>query len=178
MPLEHASQNKYICDISISPEIEKWRKSFLRTLELNYKKAPFFAQTFDLVSSLLNQAAGNLADFLLLCIKNTMEQLAIDTKLIDSSRAYDNRHLSGSERILDICRLEQAGEYINAPGGTHLYDRAQFAAMGIKLQFINSAARPYSQNIDDFIPNLSIIDVMMFNPVNEIRNMLDNHVME
>ena len=57
-----------------------------------------------------------------------------------------------------------ATTYVNAIGGLDLYDREAFRVQGIELQFIRAIPFEYRQFGDPFVPWLSIIDVLMFNP--------------
>jgi len=65
--------------------------------------------------------------------------------------------------------------YINAIGGQSLYSKEKFTENGLTLNFIKSKPIVYSQFKNQFIPWLSIIDVMMFNSPDEINNMLNQY---
>jgi hypothetical protein len=82
--------------------------------------------------------------------------------------------LRGQEKILEICKLLNATTYINPIGGQSLYDKNFFKLEGIELYFIQSRFSQYKQFGSDFIGGLSIIDVMMFNSVEKVNEMLDN----
>jgi hypothetical protein len=82
--------------------------------------------------------------------------------------------LPAQDKILDICGILKADTYINAIGGQELYDKTEFHNKGINLKFLLSDATPYKQFKNDFIPNLSIIDILMFNSREEINYMLNN----
>ena len=83
--------------------------------------------------------------------------------------------MHAQDKIIDICKLEGANHYINPIGGVDLYDRAVFENNNIKLNFINSCDISYQQFNDNFVPNLSIIDVMMFNKLEDIQKFLDKY---
>ncbi|MDO5765703.1 MAG: WbqC family protein, partial [Elusimicrobiales bacterium] len=80
----------------------------------------------------------------------------------------------GKDKVLHICNKLGATEYFNAVGGQELYDKAEFAAHGIKLYFLQTNAITYKQFKGEFVPNLSILDVMMFNPPQQIKNFLND----
>ena len=86
--------------------------------------------------------------------------------------------LGGAERLIDICRSEGATDYINAEGGSDLYDPAQFAAAGIKLSIINHREMPYHQFDPDFVPRLSVIDAMMFADRDTLGELLAAYTLE
>jgi len=94
------------------------------------------------------------------------------TNIEPSSTLYSNEHLRGQERVLDICAREGATLYINAFGGHELYSREAFASHGIALRFLRSRLPPYRQFNHHFVPGLSFLDILMFNPPEDIRLML------
>jgi hypothetical protein len=61
---------------------------------------------------------------------------------------------------------------VNLPGGRALYDSNAFSARGVELAFIEPNLSPYAQFDDAFHPALSILDVLMFNSKNSVRDML------
>jgi hypothetical protein len=75
-------------------------------------------------------------------------------------------------KVLSILESLKADHYINAIGGKELYDQESFQAKGIELSFINAEAKDYEQFGGEFVPFLSIIDVMMFNGVEATRELL------
>lgn len=83
--------------------------------------------------------------------------------------------LTGEQRVIEICRQLGATRYINSAGGMSLYRRASFEAAGIELVFLQPRPRPYAQRGQAHVPSLSIVDVLMFNPVDAARAMLDDH---
>ena len=84
---------------------------------------------------------------------------------MQSSAVYGNQHLRGADRVIDICRAEQASHYYNLPGGRDLYEGAAFASHGIDLCFIETKLAPYPQTTAAFQPGLSMLDVLMYNDV-------------
>ena len=94
-----------------------------------------------------------------------------------SSVVYNNAALKGQERILSICQMEKASTYINLIGGKTLYNKKIFGDNGLDLFFLESKLPEYKQFNKDFVPGLSIIDVMMFNDKITIRKMLNNYLL-
>jgi hypothetical protein len=77
-----------------------------------------------------------------------------------------------ADRLIDICLQEKADQYINAPGGIEMYSKERFEQAGIKLNFLNTKTVSYRQFDNEFVPSLSIIDVLMFNQKEEVKRML------
>ena len=101
-----------------------------------------------------------------------LKYLDVECEFTESSVKYPNTDLKSVDRILNICELEKADEYINLPGGKSLYDEKLFRKKGIKLTFIEPNLLPYAQTIKDFIPGLSIIDIVMNNDSKSAKVML------
>jgi hypothetical protein len=99
--------------------------------------------------------------------------MEIDTEVIISSTInIDHEELKGQDKVLKICKELGATGYINAIGGTNLYDKEAFSDTGIKLNFIKPDSIEYDQFSHKHVAWLSIIDIMMFNNVSEIKKML------
>jgi len=82
--------------------------------------------------------------------------------------------MKGEEKIISISKTLKASLYFNLPGGVGLYDHTSFSKEGIMLEFIKPSIIEYKQFNENFVPNLSIFDVMMFNDECTIREMLNN----
>ncbi|MFC7773617.1 WbqC family protein [Flavobacterium sp. GCM10027622] len=170
--LKDASQNKLINEISVS-DVNKWKKDLLKTLNLSYKKAPFYEDVFPMLERIISFEESNLAAYIMYSIQELCDYLKIDTQLVRSSEIGKNNDLKGESKIIDICVKLNASEYINAIGGMELYTKAHFMEKKIKLHFLKSENIAYKQFKDEFRPWLSIIDVIMFNSIEESRKFLN-----
>tara|TARA_B110000285_G_C14612547_1_gene375583 strand:- start:212 stop:505 length:294 start_codon:yes stop_codon:yes gene_type:complete len=83
-----------------------------------------------------------------------------------------NNDLKGQDKIIEICKIIEADNYINAIGGMALYNKDFFLRQNISLNFIKTTPIIYSQFNNEFTPWLSIIDVMMFNAPERIKDHL------
>lgn len=172
VPLRDASQNKRINEVHLTDD-PKWRGKLLKTIEQGYRKAPNYAAVMPLTEKIVNFATDSIADLVRYSLVELNQFLGLTTRLVPTSSVYNNVDLKAQARILDICRQEGATRYINPIGGTELYDKPGFAQAGIDLAFIQSKRVEYPQfNRPDFMPWLSIIDVLMFNDVPTTRSML------
>lgn len=172
VPLHQASQNKIICEIDLqSPP--NWRDKLVKMVEMTYRKAPHFAEVFPVVESLIRYETDNLSNYLAHQLQTLSKFMSINTEFVVTSRCYGNNDLSGQERILDICKREEATVYINPQGGQALYDCETFHNTGVDMRFIFMLPLPYKQRAVGFIPYLSIIDVMMEIGPMEIKHHLD-----
>lgn len=170
VPLRGASQNRLICEIELD-DAQGWRVKLLRTIRQAYGKAPCYAQAYPLMENLINYPSVRLDEFLLNSLREVACYLSLEVEIVASSRIYRNTHLKGQERILDICRQEQARIYINPIGGVDLYDRASFSKQDLSLYFLRSRQVGYTQGKGEHVPWLSIMDVLMFNETSVVRRL-------
>ena len=172
IPLKGASQNKNIKDIQISDE-ENRRDKLLKTIKLNYKKAPFFSQDVSqLVKSIISSQEKLISRMIVKSIEKINNYLNIKTIIIESSDIYNNLHLKREDRIIDICLQEKASHYINLIGGKDIYSKEAFLQKGIILHFLQPELVSYKQSDNEFIPGLSIVDVLMFNGKSDVKQFL------
>ncbi len=153
------------------------KKKILNTIFHAYKKAPYFNEIFPMIENIMNYEEKNLAKFLGHSIKKIAGYLDIAPKFIYLSDLQGDTPLRAQARTIDICKRVNADHYINAIGGQELYSKEDFAEEGIKLSFLKSNPIEYKQYDNEFVPNLSIIDVMMFNSKEETKKMLDQYTL-
>lgn len=168
-----ASQNRLINEIEIGNNQHK----LLKTITMSYKKAPCFSEIFPIIESILMCDEKTLSKYLGNSLKIIAEYLNIKTTFIYSSDIVKDNALKGQEKIIDIAKQLKAGVYINAIGGQELYNREVFAKNNLKLHFLNPKTQEYKQFNNEFIPNLSIIDLMMFAKNDDIQEMLNKYTL-
>lgn len=149
------------------------RKKKLNILYDAYHRAPCYGDGIRLMEEILDCEETVLSEYLLHSIRCICSYLGITTPIGRTSDLEGNRVYRREERIYDMCRRLGADTYINPIGGMGLYDFDRFREHGIRLQFLQPDRIVYSQRGNTFVENLSILDVIMFNSREEIRNMLD-----
>ncbi len=147
----------------------------LRTIQQSYQKAPNYPTVFPVIEDVVNFEARTVNGLIVHCIKTLCVYLGIGTEIITSSRIYENSHLKAQERILDICKQENADRYINPIGGMVLYEKEKFLIENIQLNFIKSTDSQYTQFKNAFVPWLSIIDILMFNDLEKLNTLLKEY---
>lgn len=171
VPLESASQNSRICDLHIAT-VAGWKRKLEGSIRQSYIKAPYFEPVYEIVAKTLFGGDDLIGEMAKKSVTAITQYLGLPTQFVWSASAYNNNHLKGEERILDICRQERPSIYFNLPGGRELYNADSFRSDGVHLAFIEPQLSPYPQFSDHWHPGLSIIDVMMHNDPEEIRNIL------
>lgn len=173
LPMQGASSNKLINEVKVQNN-KIIQEKMLKTLEQAYRKAPFYYSIIDILESIIRSDETNLAKYLVSQIHVLCQYLGIGTEILVSSDIGKNNSLKSQDKIIDICKIMGASEYYNASTGRELYDKKKFAENNMQLYFIEANDVTYKQ-YDKFVPSLSIIDVMMFNSVEEIRKMLGQY---
>jgi len=171
LPLKKGSDSLDICQRELSDEFN--REKLLRMFAGAYSGACYFDQTFRLLNQVVHVEDNNLFNFIYYSLEETCRHLGITTKIIVSSSVEIDHKLRAQERVLALCTALGAKEYINAIGGVDLYSRDCFQDQGIQLRFIQSRIPAYAQFGGDFVPSLSIIDMMMFNDLENVKGQIN-----
>lgn len=152
---------------------DQTRGDILRRIYACYSRSSNHAEMSALVATIMGSPESNVARFNGHLLKVIANVLGIDCTIVYASETADCGSLRGVERILKLCRVLGATHYVNAIGGTALYDEAAFSMRGITLRFLSSQIEPI--NLRDGPQHLSIIDTLMTRPISTIRSMLSQH---
>ena len=173
IPCVNISSNKKIDEVPIDNS-KNWKEKLLKKIEHAYKKAPEYDIVFPIIKRVINSKFEFISDLAKRSIKEIATYLEIKTKLIESSKAYNNHSMKGEKRIIDICKKEKAQEYINPEMGLSLYSKENFEKEGLSINFIKFKPTKYQQFSGDFTSYLSIIDILMFNSKKKAKEMLND----
>jgi hypothetical protein len=176
VPLKRHPATALIKDVEIDDgQGKRWRATLLKTLENFYRRAPSFDGVYPLVERVVRGPFTTIADMARASLREVCDYLGVDVSIVESSSVYGNAHLRGQDRVIDTCRVEQAGDYVNAIGGEVLYSREAFLAHGIRLHFVHTGAIEYPQFKTLFVPSLSVIDLLMFNSLPDAKELLNRY---
>lgn len=156
----------------------KERIRILKQIQYLYQKAPFFSQNYPLVERLFINEIDNLFDFIHFSVVELCFRFDIKTPIILSSSLNINSTFKSQDRILEICNILNTNIYINPIGGKELYDKKVFKRKRIELRFIKANKVEYAQFNHEFVPWLSIIDILMFNDIEQIKSYLNEYKFE
>lgn len=150
-------------------------KDIINIIKQAYAKAPFYRQVLPMIEELLAFEDRNVARFNEHLIRRIVDFIGIDCRIITSSAMDKNNSLTGEQRVLEMCNQLSASSYINPIGGTTLYHQESFKKNRIALHFLKTNDEPYEQGCNMWTPSLSIIDILMFNSTEEIRQLLTKY---
>lgn len=171
VPVEKAPRDTVIADMVAKPG---WGDKILRQLEHYRKRAPHYAEVTDLLADTFREAPTGLSDLLVHVLDRTCGYLGIRFEPRRSGEIpFDRGDVDApGDWARIIARELGADRYVNPPGGRGIYHHADFERDGIELRFLEMPALEYHQLRPAFEPHLSVVDVMMFNPPDQIRAML------
>ena len=170
--LKNASPFKLINQVEFTDN----RPKLLKTIQFAYKKAPYFTHVWPVIEDCLSVITDKVSELAIKSITGVCAYLGLALKYEKSSIGYSGtRNIPRTERILTICEINKAQTYINPIGGMDLYSKAIFNVRGLELKFLKMEDVQYVQYGNAFIPELSIIDVLMFNSRDTVREMLTQY---
>lgn len=181
IPLSNASQNRLINETEIA-NYSQWKNDFLKLIQHTYKKATFYSQTAEWLNKQLNKKDyTSISDLASEIITSLAHLFGMQTRFLFSSNINytKSQDEKGQDKILSICKQLNADTYINPKNGIELYNNSDFVSEGIELKFIHMENIEYVQfKNDNFVPNLSVLDVLMFNEIHEIKELLNKYTLQ
>ncbi|WP_418103778.1 WbqC family protein [Vibrio harveyi] len=169
VPLIKASQNKLINEISCQGDLSK----VIATIRQAYSKAPYFNDVMPIIESVLSSSLS-ISEMAASSTVEVFKYLNVERVFVHSSSLEYNRDSNAQDKLISICKLYEVSEYINSIGGYELYSKDSFLDEGISLQFLKKKPISYKQGGDEFIDNLSIIDLLMYCSKSEIKKFLND----
>ena len=175
VPLERGTQGDRICDKRIDNSgstRQHWQRRTWLTLEINYRRALFFAKYADELYGVYAQPWVSLLELDMKMLELARKWLDIRTPIIRASglRLTGNK----TERLIDLCRKTDARCYLSGGGGSTGYlDVEQMGRAGVGVIWQHFEHPRYQQRYSDvgFVSHLGFID-LLFNVGDASREML------
>lgn len=174
-PLKKDSDYLNVKDRYLSDNWAQERKKTLNRITESYRKAPYFKEVYPLLEKIVLFEENNLFKFTYNSLILLKEYLGIKTEFSISSDISIDHSLKSEKKVIEICKAKKADTYINPIGGLELYKKEEFKKEGIDIHFLKTTNVNYKQFDNNFVPMLSIIDVMMFNAMENITKMIQNN---
>lgn len=168
VPLSKCSHSLHIRDKRIAAHFNP--DEILNKLAFAYRQAPYANRVLPWLESLLVESTDSIAELNEQVMRACCDLLELDTPIINASQLPMSPNLKGQGRVLDVVQAVAGTHYLNPLAGEHLYDAIAFKECGITLELLQASLPPYAQGSDDkpFIPGLSILDALMFNPAHTV----------
>lgn len=172
LPLAKDSDTLNIVERELAVDFD--REKLLNQFKGAYAKAPYFDATFPVLARIIRCKEDNLFRYIHHSIVVLCRHLGISTEIRISSEVDIDHCLKSQDKVIALCEALGADVYINAIGGIELYQKEHFELRSIKLQFIKSREFDYLQFSEPNVPWLSIIDVLMFNSLDKVKDRIAN----
>ena len=144
-------------------EINKngWVDKHLANIESFYRKTPYFDKYYPMIKVIYNQNHNLLIDLnldLIICFLGFLDKTDINIILSSDIKTK----LTGLDKILYILKNQKATHYISGSGdGSKRYINEQiFKDNNIELIWQNYQHPVYKQQFGEFIPYMSILDLL------------------
>lgn len=179
VPIEKAHREAAINEVKISCG-EAWKDKWMGQLSVYKKRAPHYEAVMGLIREVLEGEPEYISELAIKSVIKSCEYLEMELSYDVYSRMNlpDFEVNAPDEWALYITKYMGYDTYVNPPGGKEFFDGSKYEAMDIKLQFLTQELQPYRQRVREFVPGLSILDVMMFCTPEEIRQMMKSYILE
>jgi len=138
---------------------QPWRIKHLKSIEMNYRKAPYFAEAYPELERLISIPTNNLADLCWQHLNFWLAEFEIETKVIRSSELKINS--KKSDLVLDLCKHFSVENYLSGALGRDYLNENDFVDAGIKVEYQEFIHPAYPQRWGGFEPYMGIVDYWM-----------------
>jgi len=153
-------QGKMVREIEIDYTQQNWQKKHRKAIEFAYGKAPWFEWFPKFLFEWLYTERFQLLTTLnghMICI--LLDALGIKTEFrwanVDEFQGHK------SDLVLDMCKKLGATKYIFGVKGRDYAKVEDFERAGIELEFQDYQHPVYPQLHGEFLPNMSVVDLLM-----------------
>jgi hypothetical protein len=159
VPIKKTSRDTKILKVEISKESKDYY-NIIKKINFSYAKTPFFNEIIEIIIKILNFPTNNLCDFNLNGIYILFENLSIKTEIILQSNI--NVEVKNNELLINIMNKLNSKNYLSGLGAKSYLNEDKFKENGINIFWNKFNLKEYPQlnNKEDFVPNLSIIDIL------------------
>jgi hypothetical protein len=151
-----------------------WKRKHLTSIKQNYSKAPFFRKYIDIFEEAYSREWTHLIDIDMVFIFKLAECLGMNSKKIIRSSTLDIKG-DRTEKLIRIFKALKADTFYEGSSGVRYIDGDCFEKHGIHVVYQNYRHPVYKQFSGDFIPYLSVID-LLFNHGEESLSILTSNI--
>ncbi|MFF5996101.1 WbqC family protein [Lysinibacillus sp. KU-BSD001] len=167
VPLQNKEQPIHALQIATD---QKWQMNHWKAIEANYKKSPYWLTYKDGFEQLYQGKWTHLAPFNIALIQHIQSLLNIRADILLESD-FQQDFGSKNERNINIVAHLGGDVYLSGIGARAYNDESKFHERQIQLIYQDFTHPIYPQRWGEFLPNLSIID-MLFHCGPETMNMI------
>jgi hypothetical protein len=177
VPLQKHTRETKIEDIKID-NTQAWNEKILSQLQHYKNIAPNYLTVKNVIENTLNKECFNIVDLNYMTLCAICDYIGIKTSIhiFSKMNLVIDPVTSPDEWALNICKkIDGATEYWNPTGGMAFFDPQKYQNSKIELKFQKVKLREYDQKREVFETGLSIIDILMFNSIETVKEMLNDY---
>lgn len=173
VPVSRDGLQTSIRDARMNPASD-WKRDIMNKVRTYEPFAPNYQVVRELLVKILDPSVDTLGALNTYLVREVCRSLGIDTKIVVSSELdiTPPEHDAPGGWPISFCKQLGAKEYLNASGGHHLYSPELFLSQDIVLRFHEHIDFKYDTGPFEFVPDLSIIDVLMWVDAQTLRNVI------
>jgi len=150
---------------------KQWQKEHLNKIKDAYYKAAYFEERYAQIEAVLLNNFDTLSGLSIAFIQLVVDLLTINTKMVLAS-SLANNNLLKNERNIDLCLQMGASTYLSGQGAKKYNDEKLFDQQQVNIIYQNFESPIYKQLGQEFIPNLSVLDVLFNVPLDEMNKLI------
>lgn len=137
----------------------EWKDKHLKTIQMNYKKAPHFSEVFSDFSDCILSEYGSLAELNMATMKLFVDKFGWNIPVYCSSEMHLESRAEA--RVIEIVHHVGGDTYLSGTGGRNYQSEDHFTNAGINLVYSDFRPLEYRQQWGSFLPNMSVLDYCM-----------------
>jgi len=158
VPVSGKTVSRRIQDVRVESSTP-WARKHLRSIELSYRRAPYFSPVFDVLEAVLSSPPVSLAELNSRFIVELSGYLRLNVPLVSAS-SLGIESVDRNQRLIEVCKKVGATTYLSGQGGRKYNDEVLFSQHGITVSYTRFAHPEYPQLHGDFVSGLSVIDAI------------------
>ena len=156
--LSKGTSGQPLCQVRIKPDTT-WGKQHFRTLLVNYKNAPFWEVYADWLEQSYQQPWTFLIELNRYLLEFLVQQFHVEAKVVLASQVEATG--SREQKVVRYLKTFSCDTYVVETDARSFFDDQILVQQGFGCQWISPNVEPYSQQFGDFLPNLSILDLLL-----------------
>ncbi len=172
VPVVKNSSRQKVCDTQINNSVP-WQKKHLNSLQLNYAKAPFFDSIYPRLAQHLAKKWHYLSELNITLCDELLKILKFECRITMALSL--NTAGQGNQLLLNLCKKRRADVYLSGLLGKTYIDTRLFDKAGVFLEFHHFSPQPHAQLHGEFVPYLSVVDLLFNLPVEQCRQYMEKH---
>jgi len=150
-------------------------EKFLMLIKHSYKKSSYFELYYEKIQKILSKNHLYLSKINQDLIIDICSMFNIKTKFYNTSSMLLSNELKKTDLLSEICKMKKCTQYISTYGASsYMGGMSKFPGTNIKINYFEYENKMYNQIGDQFIPNLSILDLLFNEGPHSLEIIRDN----